>query len=312
MDPRTNAILAMANWPRVNANDVGGAPTDARVNHAVGMNYEPGSTFKIVAVAGALQDGLVTPEKTFYLPPSLQFYDRTIHDAEARGPVTLTTAAILAQSSNVGAIEIGQLLGRQRFDAWVRAFGFGSPTGADLPGEEQGIVPRLSQYSGASMGNLPIGQGESVTALQLASAYSVIANGGTLRPPHIVAAVGGHPTRLPTGRRVLEPGVAAAVRQMLKGVLRPGGTASEVSISGYELAGKTGTANKVDPVNGGYSNTRFVASFIGFAPARDPQVLVAVVVDEPAGGSYSGGQVAAPAFGKIMSFALPYLKIPPG
>jgi cell division protein FtsI/penicillin-binding protein 2 len=312
MDPRTNAILAMANWPRVDANDVGGAPATARDNHAVSMNYEPGSTFKIVTVAGALEDGLVTPDTSFYLPPELKFYDRLIHDAEPRGPVTLTTAEILAQSSNIGAIRIGLLLGRDRFDRWVRNFGFGTPTGAELPGEETGIVPRVSQYSGSSMGNLPIGQGESVTPLQLATAYAAIANGGTLRPPHIVASVGGRPVSPARGRRVLSPAVAGAVRQMLEGVLAPGGTASEVSIPGYQLAGKTGTANKVDPVNGGYSSTRYVASFVGFAPARDPKLLVAVVVDEPKGGSYSGGQVAAPAFGKIMSFALPYLKIPPG
>ncbi len=310
MDPRTNAILAMANWPRVDANDIGGAPVSATQNHAVGLTYEPGSTFKIVTVAGALQDGLVTPSTSFYLPPQLQFYDRTIHDAEARGPVNLTTAQILAQSSNIGAIEIGQRLGATRFDGWVRRFGFGTPTGVDLPGEELGIVPRLAQYSGASMGNLPIGQGEAVTAIQLATAYAAIADGGVLRPPHIVAAVGGRAEPTPAGHRVIDPGVAAAVRQMLKGVLAPGGTASEVSIRGYDLSGKTGTANVAIP--GGYSTTRFVASFVGFAPAADPKVLVAVVVDEPQGGSYSGGQVAAPAFGKIMSFALPYLKIPPG
>ncbi len=312
MDPRTNAILAMANWPRVDANNVGSAPVEARKNNAVAMTYEPGSTFKIVTVAGALQLGLVTPDTSFDLPPQLKFYDRTIHDAEARGQVTLTTAQILAQSSNIGAIKIALLLGRVRFDAWVRAFGFGTPTAADLPGEERGIVPALSRYSGASMGNLPIGQGESVTPLQLATAYATIANGGTLRPPHIVAAVGGHPVQVPAGRRILDATVAGGVRQMLEGVLAPGGTASEVSIKGYVLAGKTGTANKVDPILGGYSTTRYVASFVGFAPARDPQVLVAVVVDEPQGASYSGGLVAAPAFGKIMSFALPYLKIPPG
>ncbi|MEA2298061.1 MAG: hypothetical protein QOF77_997 [Solirubrobacteraceae bacterium] len=310
MDPRTGAILAMANWPAVDANNPGAAPGEAHRNNAVAMNYEPGSTFKVVAIAGALEEGLVTPTTSFYLPPDLQFYDRTIHDAEPRGPVTLTTAQILAQSSNIGAIKIGLLLGRQRFDTWVRAFGFGTPTGSDLPAEDGGIVPTPSQYSGASMGNLPIGQGESVTALQLANAYAMIANGGVLRPPHIVAAVGGRPVAVAAGRRVLDATVAGEVRQMLEGVLKAGGTASEVSIPGYQLAGKTGTANKAD--NGGYSATRFVASFVGFAPARDPKVLVAVVVDEPQGGSYSGGQVAAPAFGKIMSFLLPYLKIPPG
>jgi cell division protein FtsI (penicillin-binding protein 3) len=310
MDPRTGAILAMANWPRVDANDVGGAPVAARQNHAVSMVYEPGSTFKIVAVSGALQDGLVNPATSLYLPVSLTFYDRTIHDDETRGPVSLTPGEILAQSSNVGAVTIGGLLGRQRFAGWVADLGFGHPTGADLPGEERGIVPTLPEYSGSSMANLPIGQGVSVTPLQLATAYAAIANGGTLRPPHIVAAIGGTPTPEPAGHRVLDADVAAEVRQMLRGVLAPGGTASEVSVPGYQLAGKTGTANVAVP--GGYSTTQFVASFVGFAPAADPKVLVAVVVDDPQGGSYSGGEVAAPAFGRIMSFVLPYLKIPPG
>jgi len=161
------------------------------------------------------------------------------------------------------------------------------------------------------MGNLPIGQGESVTPLQIASAYSAIANGGLLPPPHIVSSIGSRTTRQPPARRVLSPVISQQMRRMLQGVLAPGGTASEVSIPGYKLAGKTGTANKVDPASGQYSSSRYVASFVGFAPARNPKLLVSVVVDEPQGAIY-GGQVAAPAFGQIMSFALPYLKIPPG
>jgi cell division protein FtsI/penicillin-binding protein 2 len=311
MDPRSGAILAMANWPRIDANNIGAAPTYARANLATGFDYEPGSTFKIVAIGGALSDGLVTPQSSFYLPPQIQVADRTIHDAETRGAETLTTSQILARSSNVGAIRIGLLLGRQRFDQWVRAFGFGSRTGVDLPGEESGLVLPVQRYSGSSMGNLPIGQGELVTPLQMASAYAAIANGGILPAPRLVASIGGHAVRQPAGRRVLSPAVAAELRTMLKGVLAPGGTASEVSIPGYKLAGKTGTANKVDPTTGQYSSSRYVASFMGFAPADNPQVLVAVVVNEPQGAIY-GGTVAAPAFGQIMSFALPYLKIPPG
>jgi cell division protein FtsI/penicillin-binding protein 2 len=161
------------------------------------------------------------------------------------------------------------------------------------------------------MGNLPMGQGESVTPLQIATAYAAIANGGILRPPHIVAAIRGHAVRAKAGRRVLPATVAAELRQMLEGVLAPGGTAAEVSIPGYTLAGKTGTANKVDPATGLYSNTNYVASFVGFAPAMDPKLLVTVVVDQPQG-AISGGQVAAPAWAQIMSFALPYLEIPPG
>jgi cell division protein FtsI (penicillin-binding protein 3) len=311
MDPQTGAILAMANWPRVNANDFADSPLSAQDNRAVEMNFEPGSTFKVVAIGGALQDGLVTPQTSFYLPSDLQFYNRTIHDDEPRGPETLTTAQILAQSSNVGAIEIGERLGPTRFNYWVDRLGFGSLTGVDLPGEEQGIVLNPSQYSGVSMGNLPIGQGESVTPIQLATLYSAIANGGVLRPPHIVAAVAGQPTPEPAGHQVFDPAVASELRGMLEGVLAPGGTASQVSIPGYELAGKTGTANEVVAGSDQYSTTAYDASFVGFAPASDPKLLLLVEVSDPQGGIY-GAQVAAPAFGKIMSFALPYLKIPPG
>jgi len=311
MNPTTGEVLAMANWPRVNANNPAGAPATALENRAVGFDYEPGSTFKVVTVAGALEDGLVTPQTSFDLPPQIQVADRTIHDAESRGEQTMTTGDILARSSNVGAVTIGERLGRVRFDAWVRRFGFGQPTGADLPGEESGAVLPVGHYSGSSMGNLPIGQGELVTPLQMATAYAAIANGGVLRPPHMVQSVGGHATPVPAGRRVISSTTAAQLRDMLRGVLAPGGTASEVSIPGYELAGKTGTANKVDPATGQYSNSRFVASFVGFAPATHPKLLTAVMVDEPST-TYYGGVVAAPAFGQIMGFALPYLQIPPG
>jgi cell division protein FtsI/penicillin-binding protein 2 len=311
MDPRTGEILAIGNWPRVNANAPGSAPASALQNRAVGFDYEPGSTFKAFTVAGALEEGLVTPSTSFDLPPQIQVADRTIHDAETRGYETLTTAGILAQSSNVGAITIGLRLGKEHFDQWVRRFGFGTPTGVDLPGEERGQVLPVSKYSGSSMGNLPIGQGESVTPLQIATAYSAIANGGVLRPPHIVASVDGRPTAEPAGHRVISAQTAAELRNMLRGVLAPGGTASEVSIPGYQLAGKTGTASKIDPSTGQYSSSRYVASFVGFAPASDPKLLAAVMVDEPQSSIY-GGVVAAPAFGEIMGFALPYLRIPPG
>ncbi len=310
MDPRTSNVLAMANWPRVDANDPLGAPAYARQNRAVGFTYEPGSTFKAITVAGALEQGLVTPETQFDLPVNIQIADRSIRDAETRGPERLSVAQILAQSSNVGAISIGLKLGATRFDRWVRRFGFGQQTGVRLPGEERGIVLPRKSYSGSSMGNLPIGQGEAVTPLQMATAYSAIANGGILRPARIIAAIGGHRAPRPRGHRVISPRVAASVRTMLEGVLAPGGTAQEAAIPGYALAGKTGTANKPDPVHGGYSSTRYVASFVGFAPARDPELLVSIVVDEPQGAIY-GGQVAAPAFQKIMAFALPYLGIPP-
>jgi cell division protein FtsI (penicillin-binding protein 3) len=311
MDPRTGAILAMANWPRVDADNLGGAPAYARQNRAIGSTYEPGSTFKGFTVTGALMDHRVTPATLFNVPPQLQVADRTIHDAEDHGYESLTTAQILAQSSNIGADLIAARLGRVRFDHWVRTFGFGKPTGIDLSGEEAGIVPQLKQYSGSSMGNLPIGQGLAVTPIQMATAYAAIANGGILRPPHVIEKVGERQVHAPRGHRIITPAVAASLRSMLEGVLGPGGTASEASIPGYKLAGKTGTAQKPDPVNGGYSKDKFVASFVGFAPANHPRLLVAVMVDEPQGEIY-GGLVAAPAFQEITRFALPYLGIPPG
>jgi cell division protein FtsI/penicillin-binding protein 2 len=310
MDPRDNEILAMANWPRIDANAPGAAPVSAQQNRAVGFNYEPGSTFKAFTVSGALQDGKVTPQTSFFLPPQIQVADRTIGEAEARGSITLSTGEILAQSSNVGAIKIGATLGPTRFDQWVRRFGFGKPTGVDLPGEERGQILTADKYSGSSMGNLPIGQGESVTPLQIATAYSAIANGGILRSPRVVRRIDGKLVPQPPGRRVISAEVSRQVRDMLKGVLAPGGTASEVAIDGYHLAGKTGTANKIDPTTGEYSKSKYVASFVGFAPAENPKLLIAVMVDEPQGDIF-GGSVAAPAFGRIASFALQNLRIPP-
>lgn len=312
MEPQTGAILALANWPKANANDPGAASAEALRDRAVNFPYEPGSTFKAVTISAALQAGLITPQSGFNIPDQIQVADRTIHDDTEHAEETLTTSQILARSSNVGAIEIGKLEGATRFNSWVHRFGFGSPTGVELPGEEPGLTLALNHYSGSSMGNLPIGQGELVTPMQMASAYAAIANGGILRPPHLVRSVAGKPRPLPAGHRVISPAVAAEVRHMLEGVLGPEGTASEVSIPGYALAGKTGTASKIDPATGEYSKSKYVASFIGMAPANDPKLLTAVVVDEPQNGSIFGGTVAAPAFGQIMSFALPYLGVAPG
>ena len=310
MDPSSNTILAMANWPRVDANDSAAAPAYAAQNRAVGFNYEPGSTFKAITVAGALTEKVVRPTDIFHLPPSITVADRTIKEAHDRGTVDLTTKQILAQSSNVGTVRIGQRLGAPRFDHWVRRFGFGAKTGVELPAEESGQVLTLDKYSGSSMGNLPIGQGESVTPLQLATAYAAIANGGILRSPRIIGDVGGVRSPTPPGRRVISQSTAAQLRDMLAGVVEAGGTASQVAIPGYSIAGKTGTANKIDPATGEYSKSRFIGSFVGFAPLRKPKLLVTVMVDEPQGQIY-GSEVAAPAFKEIMRFALPYLGIPP-
>ena len=309
MDPRDGAILALANWPRVNSNKLHEAPDYAMTNRAAGATYEPGSTFKAFTVAGALEDGKVTPTTPFTLPPVLQVSDREISDSHPRGWETRDVSGILAQSSNVGAALIGRRLGAQRFDEWVRRFGFGTPTGVDLPGEESGIVLPYEDYTGPTAANMAMGQGLAVTPMQMSAAYAAIANGGILRPPHIVDSIGGRKRPVPQGERILSEQTAAAVRKMLEGVLGPGGTATGAAIEGYELGGKTGTAEKPDE-SGGYSKTKFVASFVGFAPAAHPRLLVAVMVDEPKGDIY-GGTVAGPAFKKITSFALTNLRIAP-
>lgn len=307
MDPRSSQILAMANWPPVDPTDLSSASNEDLLNKATGFTYEPGSTFKAFTVAAALEEKQVTPASSFTLEPTIQVADRTIEDSHPRGTETLTVAQILAHSSNVGAVTIGLGLGAEKFSRWINRFGFGRPTGVQFPAEEQGLLLDLDEYSGSTMGNLPIGQGLSVTPMQMMAGYTAIANGGMLRPPQLIKRIGDEEIHEPKGRRVIRPDVAAEVREMLEGVLAPGGTASEVSVPGYSLAGKTGTAEVAE--NGTYSETKYVASFMGFAPAENPQLLVGVIVDQPQGEIY-GGSVAAPAFGEIAEFALPYLGVP--
>jgi cell division protein FtsI (penicillin-binding protein 3) len=313
MDPRSSQVLAMANWPSVDPYNLGDARPEDLQNMATSFTYEPGSTFKAFTVAGALEEKLVTPSTTFDLAPTITVADRTIEEAHERGPVTLSVADILAQSSNVGAVTIGLEVARERgedvFDSWIRAFGFGEPTGIDFPGEEQGIIVPPDEYSGSTMGNLPIGQGLAVTPIQIANAYAAIANGGILRTPQLILDEDSEPVEVDPGERIISEKNASRLREMLEGVLEAGGTASAVEVPGYVLAGKTGTAQKV--VDGTYSETEYVGSFVGFAPAEDPRLLVAVVVDNPPYGSHFGGVVAAPAFGEIAKFALPYMGVAP-
>jgi len=307
VDPRSSQILAMANWPPIDPSDLSEASEEDLMNRATGFNYEPGSTFKAFTVSAALEEKLVTPQTEFTLAPSIQVADRTIEDAEERGTENMTVEQILAKSSNVGAVTIGLEVGAEKFSKWIDRFGFGRPTGVQFPGEEKGIVTPLDEYSGSTMGNLPIGQGISVTPMQMVQGYTAIANDGFLKPPQLIKRVGEEEVHEPRGKRVLKAQTATEIREMLEGVLAPGGTASEVSVPGYTLAGKTGTAQVAE--NGTYSETNYVASFIGFAPAQHPQLLAAVIVDEPQGEIY-GGSVAAPAFGEIAEFALPYLGVP--
>ncbi len=203
MEPSSGAVLAIATWPQVDIGTGSVTSLEALQDRAVSFNYEPGSTFKVVAMAGALQEGLITPQTSFEIPETLEIGGRVIHDAEEHGSETLTASQILARSSNIGAVKIALLQGANQFNHWVHAFGFGTRTGIELPGEEPGVVPAVDQYSGASMGNLPFGQGELVTPIQMANAYSAIADGGVLRPPYLVAGVDGRRTEHPPGRRVL-------------------------------------------------------------------------------------------------------------
>jgi cell division protein FtsI/penicillin-binding protein 2 len=252
MDPRNGDVLALGNWPRVDPNDVGSASPDELRNMAVESSFEPGSTFKAFTVASAIQDKKVTPDTSFNLPPILQVADREIGEAHDRGYVSLTASQILAQSSNVGAALIGLREGPRRFDHFVRRFGFGASTGLGLPGEAPGIVLRPKAYSGSTLANMSMGQGLAVTPLQLAAGYSALANGGVYHRPHMIAG------ERDDGRRVVSPGTASEVSKMLEGVLGPEGTGGEANVAGYQLAGKTGTAEKAE--NGGYSKTKFVGS----------------------------------------------------
>lgn len=307
IDPKTGGVLAMATEPGYNANNYPSAPVGLQTNHAVSDVYEPGSVFKVVTVAGALSEHLVTPKTAFTLPYSIKVADRVIHDAEQRGTQRMTVAQILQRSSNVGAVTIARkLLGETRLKKWIHQFGFGQPTGIDLPGESAGILP--SYWSGSTIGNVPIGQGISVTAIQLASVYAAIANGGMWVQPHLVEHVQGERDALLSSRRILSAHVDHQLLSMLKGVVSDAGTGAAAEIPGYSVAGKTGTAQKPGP--NGYEKGRYVATFVGVVPASDPRLVVLVTIDEPQG-SIFGGVVAAPAFAQIATFDLQYLAVPP-
>ena len=307
LDPKTGGVLAMATEPGYNANNYPNAPLGLQTNHAVSDVYEPGSVFKVVTVAGALSEHLATPKTAFTLPYSIKVADRVIHDAEHRGTQRMTVAQILQRSSNVGAVTIAtKLLGETRLKRWIHQFGFGKPTGIDLPGESQGILP--AYWSGSTIGNVPIGQGISVTAIQLASVYAAIANRGVWVQPHLVDHVQGQRATTLARRRILSPHVDHQLLSMLKGVVSDAGTGAAAEIPGYTVAGKTGTAQKPGP--NGYEKGRYVATFVGMVPASDPRLVVLVTLDEPHGAIF-GGVVAAPAFAQIAAFDLQYLEVPP-
>ena len=308
LDPRTGSILAMAVQPGYDANRFPSAARDLQRNRTVTDTYEPGSTFKLITVAGALSEHIVSPATRFTLPYSLQVADRVIHDAEERGTVNYSVAQILAHSSNIGAITLAEMLGRTRLSSWISRFGFGRTTGVDFPGESPGIVLPPDKWSGSTIGNVPIGQGIAVTPVQMAAAYAAIANRGIWSRPHLVdhVAGGGRPSL--HRRRLVSTRIAAELMTMLKDVVAEG-TGQYAAIDGYQVAGKTGTAQKPDS-HGGYATGRYVSSFVGIVPASRPRLVVLVAVDEPKGAIW-GGVVAAPAFQQIARFDLQYLEVPP-
>jgi cell division protein FtsI (penicillin-binding protein 3) len=308
MDPRTGAILALAVEPGFNANRSPNVSDDRKRNRAVTDTYEPGSTLKIVTISAALESGLVKPTTRYRLPPTIQVADRKIHDAEPRGTVTLNVEQILSLSSNVGVVTIAEALGKERIARWIKRFGFGRRTGIEYPGESKGIVLPPNKWSGSTIGNVPIGQGIAVTALQMIAAYSAIANEGVWVEPHLVERVGNGAPVQPARRRIMSVGTAQAVRHMLRQVVEEG-TGTTAQVPGYRIAGKTGTAAKPDE-RGGYSSYKYVASFVGFVPVKNPRVVILVTVDEPKGAIW-GGVVAAPAFSEIAKFTTQYLEVAP-
>jgi cell division protein FtsI (penicillin-binding protein 3) len=306
MDPRTGAILAMANYPTFDANHFSTSSPDARRNRAVTDAYEPGSTFKIVTIAGALEDNVVTPTTTFTLAPTIQVADRVIHEAHTRGTEVMSVKQILSQSSNIGTITVAEKLGPGELAAWIDRFGFGKQTGIDYPGESRGLVLPLENWSGSTIGTVPIGQGIAVTPLQMVSAYATIGNGGVRLTPRLVGKVGSRRVAAGEGTRVVSRHTADRMMSMFRDVVLEG-TGTEAAIPGYTVAGKTGTAQKAE--NGRYVR-KYVASFVGLVPAKKPRLAILVMVDEPRGNIY-GGVVAAPAFRDIARFSLQYLEVPP-
>jgi cell division protein FtsI (penicillin-binding protein 3) len=310
MDPRTGEILAMAGQPSFDPNRFSAYPAHLLKNRNIVDTFEPGSTFKPFLLAAALEEGVTSPKDVFFCENgTYPVGGRVIHDVHKYGWLSL--GEIIKVSSNIGAAKVGKKLGRGRYHHYLKSFGFGSKTGIDLPGEVSGFLPPPQHWSEIGLANISFGQGVSMTLLQLTNALSAIANGGSLMRPYIVRAVLDSEgnilkeNRPKVIRRVISPETARTVATIMKTVTEEGGTGKAGSVAGYDVAGKTGTAQKASATGRGYSDKR-IGSFIGFAPAGNPQVVIAIVIDEPEGIRY-GGVVAAPAFKAIAEQILPYL-----
>src|SRR5215213_3688621 len=311
LDPRSGEILALANAPTFDPNKVAETKPETRSNWALQNIYEPGSTFKVVAFSAALEKKLARVDEHIDCQMgAITVAGRVIHDHHAFGSLTIPEA--LAKSSNVAAIKLGIRVGDQTMYDYIRRFGFGSRTGIELPGETNGILRRVDRWQPSSIGSIAIGQEVGVTPVQMVAAFGALANDGVRVAPHLIREVrdaGGNVVyrAQPDQRRVISAETAIALRGMLEGVTL-NGTAKKAQLDGYSAAGKTGTAQKIDPKTRSYSATKFVGSFVGFAPVSNPQVVIIVVIDEPSG-AYHGGDVAAPVFREVAEQVLPHLNV---
>jgi cell division protein FtsI/penicillin-binding protein 2 len=313
LDPRNGEILALANAPTFDPNQVAASSAETRSNWALQNIYEPGSTFKVVAFSAALEMKKARVDESIDCQMgAITVAGRVVHDHKAFG--TLTISEALAKSSNVAAIKLGIRVGDQSMYDYITRYGFGSKTGIELPGETGGLLRKVERWQPSSIGSIAIGQEIGVTPVQMVAAFGALANNGVRVAPHIIREVRNEGGAVvyqpqPEQHRVIGSDVAIALRGMLEGVtLR--GTAKAAQLDGYSAAGKTGTAQKIDPKTRAYSSTKFVASFVGFAPVSNPQVAIIVVIDEPTG-SYHGGDVAAPIFREVAEQILPILGVMP-
>jgi cell division protein FtsI (penicillin-binding protein 3) len=314
MEPRTGEILALAIRPTFNPNSFAAATDEDRRDRAVSDPFEPGSTFKVIMAAAALEEGVVRPtDRIFGENGAITVANATIHDWKKYG--WLTFAEVLQNSSNVGSIKVGLSLGRERYYKYITGFGFGSPTGVGLPGESRGQLRPPAQWSGLSLATMSIGQEISVTALQMVAAVGAVANGGRLMQPQIVRAaldVQGREARSFEPRilrQVVSSETARTLTEIMTAVVREG-TGHAAAIPGYDVAGKTGTAQKLDPATRRYSHAPGVLSFVGFVPADDPRLVMLVLLDEPKNEKW-GSEAAAPIFAAIGREALRHLNVPP-
>lgn len=308
-------ILAMADYPSYSQDDIGDTTAEDWSNGSVAETFEPGSTNKVITIGSALEEGVTTPESVFTVPYSMEYYDQTFRNSENNGTQRLTVNGIMAQSSNVGTIKVADEVGAQNLHAYMDRFGLGRPTGLDVPGEEAGVLTDPDDWWGTQLPSVSIGHGLSVNAVQMASVYSTIANGGERVEPTVIDGTvdpGGEftPAEERPSTRVLSEETADQLSLMLEAVTSDEGTAPQARIDGYRVAGKTGTANRIDPETGSYEDGGYTATFAGFAPADDPEIVVQVVLHNPQS-AYYGGEAAGPVFNDIMSFALKSEQVPP-